>query len=105
MSKAPATQALTANMLKGGNVVFLAKDGTWTTDIDAAEVAGGKEAAAELEKLGAFSRENNIVVDPYLIDVEVGANGKVRPTKYREFLRTQGPTVRRDLGYQAEAES
>lgn len=96
-------QVLTANLLKGGNVVFLAGDGTWTSDIGQADIAETAEAATGLEKLGAFSTENNIIVDPYLIEVAIEADGRVRPVKYREFLRTQGPTVRRDLGYQAEA--
>ena len=41
------------------------------------------------------------VVDPYLIEVVVG-DARVRPVETRERIRATGPTVRKDLGRQAE---
>lgn len=93
---------VTANLLAGGNVVFLAGEGRWSSDVGEARVAEDKEQAAALEALARDSVARNVVVDPYLIDVE-RAEGGLRATKYRELLRTAGPSVRPDLGYQADA--
>ena len=43
----------------------------------------------------------NLVVDPYAVAVEI-RNGHVVPKALREAIRAAGPTVRRDLGKQAE---
>jgi sulfite reductase (NADPH) hemoprotein beta-component len=88
-----------ANLLRGGNVVFLAGDGRWSAHIDEARVAESDEAAAALEARARASEDATEVVDPYLIEVERGEDG-LRPVKYREWLRTRGPSVRLDLGYQ-----
>ncbi len=42
----------------------------------------------------------NEVVDAYLIEV-AQEEGRLRPLKLREYLRTVGPSVRTDLGKQA----
>ena len=42
------------------------------------------------------------VIGPYLIDI-ADDDGAVRPLHYREAIRSKGPTVRLDLGKQAEA--
>ncbi len=42
------------------------------------------------------------VVDPYLVAVEIAAEGAPRPRHYREALRALGPSVRPDLGKQAD---
>ena len=95
-------QVITANLLRGGNVVFLAADGRWSPHIDDARVAESEAAAQELEVIARASEEATEVVGPYLIEVERGKDG-LSPTKYREWIRTQGPSVRRDLGYQSNA--
>ena len=41
------------------------------------------------------------VVDPYAVEVEL-RNGHYAPKALREAIRAAGPTVRRDLGKQAE---
>ncbi len=43
----------------------------------------------------------NVVVAPYLFDVRRTAGG-IRPVKEREIIRAAGPTVRHDLGKQAQ---
>ena len=95
-------KVLTANLLASGEVVFLARGGRFIDDISAALVATDKDAAAALEEAGMAARDNNIVVEPYLIDVVTDEAGETRPTKFRELLRTRGPSVRTDIGYQAE---
>lgn len=100
-------QVVIASRLADGLVVFLKEAGTkgsadWVLRLESAEVAETDARAAELLALGeADAAATHAVVDPYLIDVEREA-GQLRPTKYREVIRCLGPTVRRDLGKQAE---
>jgi Protein of unknown function (DUF2849) len=101
-------QVVIANRLSDGLVVFLAAApgalrGEWKLRLDEASVAVDDARAEELLGLGlASARERHEVVEPYLIDVEQTASG-LRPTKYREVIRCLGPTVRRDLGKQADS--
>ena len=100
--KATTLQVLTANLLAGGSVVFLARGGRFVDDISAALVATNKDEAKVLELAGVAAKDKNLIVDPYVIDVVSNEAGEIRPTKFREVLRTRGPSVRRDLGYQAD---
>jgi hypothetical protein len=101
-------QVVIASRLSDGLVVFLtgtAKSGAtqWGLTLDAAEIAEDDAGAAELLKIGETDAvENQLVIDPYLIEVEE-RGGRFRPTKYREVIRCLGPTIRLDLGKQAEA--
>ena len=45
--------------------------------------------------------DSRLVIDPYLIDVIEGDSER-RPTRFRELIRAKGPTVRPDIGKQAE---
>ena len=92
-------QVMTANRLRDGEVVFLAADG-WVEGIDGATVATAPDETKALDALGRQAVAVNEVVDAYLIDVAV-EDGRVRPLKLREYLRTVGPSVRTDLGKQA----
>ncbi|QPC45012.1 DUF2849 domain-containing protein [Kaustia mangrovi] len=94
-------KALTANRLDDGLVVFLTRSGDWSPRIDDAAVAQEAEAASALEARGHAAEAGNLVTDAYLIDVE-RVDGRVRPSHIRERIRTLGPTVRTDLGKQAE---
>ena len=100
-------QVVIASRLSDGLVVFLkgaAASGAaeWVLELDAAETADDDARAAELLKLGeADAAENQVIIDPYLIDVEE-QDGQLRPTKFREIIRCFGPTIRFDLGKQAE---
>jgi len=81
-----------ANALGDGLVVFLADDGRWVNSIGEARVARDE---AEADALLANAKEaelRNEVIDPYLIDVLLAADGP-RPLEYREFIRATGPTV------------
>lgn len=100
-------QVVIANRLSDGVVVFLAAApgagrGEWKLQIDEASVASDDVRAQELLALGVASARASQVVEPYLIEVERTSTG-LRPTLYRERIRAAGPTVRRDLGKQAEA--
>lgn len=83
-------QAITANRLGDGLAVFLADNGTWSTDFAEATVVDAEEAAA-LEAAGETAVAANEIVGPYLIDVE-RVGGRLRPAKYREQLRVDGPS-------------
>ena len=92
-------QVMTANRLLDGEVVFLGAHG-WVETIDRATVAITPEQAKALDALGRQAMAVNEVVDAYLIEV-AHEEGRLRPLKLREYLRTVGPSVRTDLGKQA----
>lgn len=93
-------RTITANLLRDGRVAFLAEDGHWTRRLDEAALADTDAAAAALEAAAQAAVAANLVVAPYAVAVEHTADG-LRPVRYREWLRTQGPSVRTDVGYQA----
>jgi hypothetical protein len=97
-----SNQALTANRLIDGAVVFLAIDETWVTHLDDIRVAADKDGASALEAIGARDVAAQIVVAPYLIDV-AEENGHVAPTRYRERIRAFGPSTHPELAKQAYA--
>jgi hypothetical protein len=88
-------QVLTANRLIDGTVLYW-KDGGWVETLAAAETLDGDAAAAALEAAKAFV-SGNAVVNPYLFELRNG-----RPVKEREIIRAAGPSVRHDLGKQAD---
>ncbi|MEO1017049.1 MAG: DUF2849 domain-containing protein [Pseudomonadota bacterium] len=85
-------QVLTANHLALGDVVFLTIDETWDADIAKARVATDSDQAKALEVIGAQDVDRNLIVEPYLIDVE-DREGKPVPLRNRERIRAQGPTT------------
>lgn len=93
-------QVVTANRLDDGLVVFLTASGAWETDINRARTVEDKDGANALLAQAEAPEHQIRVVGPYLIDVAMEEDGLV-PTKYREVLRTKGPSVRLDLGFQA----
>ncbi len=101
-------QVVIANRLSDGLVVFLAAEpgsgrGVWKLRLEEASVAQDDARAEELVAIGlSEANDQHRVIDPYLIDVERSAEG-LRPTRYRELIRCFGPTVRLDLGKQAES--
>ena len=94
-------QVLTANLLRDGLVVFMTDGAAWSPWIEDASIATSRDSALELEGKGTVAAKANHVVGPYLIDV-IEENGRPRANLIREHLRTLGPTVRTDLGKQAE---
>jgi hypothetical protein len=99
MAAIPALQVLTANRLRDGDVVYW-RDGAWVDHFAAANVFAEKAAAdAALEAARAFVKDR-VVVNPYLFGVREDA-GRIRAIEEREIIRSEGPSVRRDLGKQA----
>lgn len=93
-----ALEIVTANRLGDGLVIFLTTTG-WSENISAAEVSETQETTAAL--LARSEADVSRVVGPYAITVERRPDGSLHARKYREALRTRGPSVRTDLGYQA----
>ena len=90
--------AITASDLRDGEAVFWAQ-GRWVKHFAEAElfdVAEPGQAALDLAKAQA-----TVVVDPYLIDLEL-EDGVAVPTSYRERVRALGPTIHPEMGKQAE---
>jgi hypothetical protein len=84
--------AVTANRLSDGRVVFQAADGHWSLDLEKAVLEPSEPAAAPaLEKAQADERRN-VIVDPYLVQIEVGGPSR-RPARLREAIRAFGPTI------------
>ncbi len=99
MPKISGPQILTANHLLSGEVVFWTGDG-WSPDYRDAEVF--PEAAEQQAALKMAEAASDVVVGAYLAAV---AADDPTPTHFREAIRTRGPTVRTDLGKQAQAQA
>jgi hypothetical protein len=103
VKRPPLPVILLANDLLDGDIVFWT--GTaWSLALADATVASDDSAAARLEQAMIYELAANRVVDAGLVDVAVDGFGRVEPRHIRERIKTLGPTIRRDLGKQAEAE-
>jgi hypothetical protein len=100
MSEVEKGQVMTANRLRDGEVVFLTRAGVWSEKIDDAVLALEPQAKAALETRAADDVRNTLVTGHYLFDAE-RINGRIRASHFRERVRTLGPSVRPDLGKQA----
>jgi Protein of unknown function (DUF2849) len=84
---------ITANILRSGEVVYLARDATWTRDIAGAVVAADKLALAALEGTANRAVTNREVTAVYAMDVVLRA-GAPQPVSVREMIRAaHRPTV------------
>ncbi len=90
--KITGPQILTANLLSDGFVVFLSKSGTWQASLENALLAHSDDDVARLEDRGGQAAEANLVVDPYLIEVEE-TGSELAPVEMREIMRARGPSV------------
>ena len=96
-------QAITANRLADGRVVYLRDADSWSERIQESVVADSEDRAKTLLEQAKRAVAERLVVDPYLFAVSV-EDGKIRPLGRREEIRAAGPSVRTDLGYQSAAE-
>lgn len=90
-----------ANRLRDGIVVFLGTDHRWVERIENCPPAADADAGAKLLDLGLQAVAKQEIVDPTLIEVE-HRDGVLTPVRMREAIRARGPTIRTDLGKQAE---
>jgi hypothetical protein len=101
MSTHEKGQIMTANRLRDGDVVFLTSTGHWSVKIDDAELAIEPATVKSLEAQAAADVKSTLVTGTYLFDAERVA-GRIRAIHFRERIRTLGPSVRSDLGKQAD---
>jgi sulfite reductase (NADPH) hemoprotein beta-component len=94
-------QIVTANRLRDGIAVFLTRSGQWSEKIDEAALALEPQAAGALEARAKADEDATLITGPYLVDAE-RRDGGIRAAHIRERMRTLGPTVRLDLGKQAD---
>ncbi|MDB2432182.1 DUF2849 domain-containing protein [Alphaproteobacteria bacterium] len=101
-AKGARFQAVTANRLSDGEVVYWSDDNRWVERFTKAEIADGADAADALLARAMPADFEAHVLEPYLFEVlEDGSFYK--PASVRETIRAAGPTVRLDLGKQAGA--
>lgn len=96
---------LTANRLSDGAVVYAGADG-WVERLEDAELLSDKAAVEARLAAAKADMANNLVIldgeDNNKVMQVVREDGAVRPVRVREQIRAAGPSVRRDLGKQAE---
>ena len=103
-AKGARFQAVTANRLSDGEVVYFSADNRWVERFTEADVADGTEAAEALLARTMPDDFEAHVLEPYLFEV-LEAGRVYKPASVRETIRAAGPTVRLDLGKQAEAKA
>lgn len=89
-------QIVTANRLIDGVVVYLTDGNEWSVDIQDSVRAEGDSAesleyADQLLKKSFDAVDTQEIIDPYLIEALM-RNGRICPKKYREEIRSSGPT-------------
>ncbi len=98
-------QVVTANRLRDGAVVYRGPQG-WVERLDEALLLAGKDEVAKTVAEAKADMAGNLVIldgeDHNKVMDVVRENGNLRPLRAREKIRAAGPTVRRDLGKQAE---
>ena len=104
------TLAVTANRLGDGAVVYFtgpaaadAPDQNWSERLADVAVAHSKEEGAALLAQAEPSVAARHIIGPYLFEVRETPDGAPAPVNVRETIRMRGPSVRLDLGYQAQA--
>jgi hypothetical protein len=102
----PLPVILLANDLLDGEVVFWSHeapmDAGWTRDPARAFVARDEAAAIALRHEGQLAFARQEVVDVYLVDVTLDESGLAVPRHFRERFKVRGPSIRTDLGKQAD---
>ena len=98
--RVPLPAMLLANDLLDGDVVFSTGEG-WTRDPAEAVIAYDDSVADKLEAHAKAAFAAQLVVDAYLVDVDIDAKGRPTPRHFRERFKTLGPSNRPDLGKQA----
>ncbi len=90
------SQAITANRLSDGSVVYLTPADNWSERIEECRRLHDPQAAEVMLSLANDLVAQNQVVSPYLFKINDRA-GRPVPLSKREVLRTSGPSVGTDL--------
>jgi hypothetical protein len=89
---------VTGHDLRTGEVVYMTADGGWVKHI--ADGAAFEEDAS-IEALARGKSQPTLITNVYLVEADAPGEPAKR-VKIREDIRARGPTVRLDLGKQAE---
>lgn len=84
-------QVITANLLRGGEIVYMTLDGGqagWSAKIHDANVFEESQGE-EMDALAKADEEANLVISAYRIEI----TGAYEPLSERERIRAKGPTV------------
>jgi hypothetical protein len=95
---------VTANRLIDGIVLFQDSAGGWAEDFARAAVYPDAEATKAALVLAKADEARDLIVEPYAVVVEL-RNGHYAPKALRELIRATGPTIRLDLGKQAQGQA
>ena len=79
---------MTANRLGDGRVVYLARTGHWSTNINLAVAVSDPENVQIILARGAKDAAARLILAPYLIDVDRDIDG-LRPRTLKEKIRAQ----------------
>lgn len=91
--KIKGNQVFTGQLLRDGDVVFLADNGEWTKNLQQAVIATDAEQVAALEVIAESGVDGNVVIDIYPFVVDRDESGKLVPSHIRERVRTEGPSI------------
>jgi hypothetical protein len=89
-------QTLTASRLIDGAVLYW-RGGGWVETLAEADVFAAPQTGEAALAAAKDFVARNVVVNPYLFEVKDG-----HPVSEREIIRAAGPSVRSDLGKQAD---
>ncbi|XSG80884.1 MAG: DUF2849 domain-containing protein [Methyloligella sp. ZOD6] len=91
-AKAGTIQAMTANRLEDGIVVYLAPDGSWTEELEKARIAETEDEVNAMEEQAEKAVAAREVVGAYTIAVEI-EDGEPVATSVRERIRAAHRTT------------
>lgn len=87
--KGKGPQAMTANGLRKGPVVYLTVDMSWSTAYADALITEDAGLIEKMGEAGARDEDQNYIVGPYFIDIDADSG---LPARYREKFRMNGPS-------------
>jgi len=94
--KGKGPQALTANELREGFVVWLTADFEWSLEFKDALLTEDADQIEKMRLFGEAQENENIVVGVYFIDTDPETG---EPMRYREKFRVSGPSYDPDQKY------
>lgn len=94
---------ITANRLDNGGAVWMNASLEWTHSFQGLAIFKTVEARDAALARALQTEAENTVVEPYEIEISI-TDSQPSPVRFREKIRTAGPTVRAEHGYQAFAD-
>ncbi len=86
------SHVISANRLVDGIVVYMGRDGAWTTKLGEGQIFCKQSRGRDRAALPRPALKRNLVVDPAVVEVTEEAGGP-RAVTLRESIRACGPTI------------